>query len=106
MWTLKNIIQYYTSKGSVVYLCFLDASKAVNYWKLFNKLLVRGTPGYIVNLLMYWYTSQEITVKWGNSFSLSFKTANGIRQRGISWVSAAAASRNHHRVLNQIEEYL
>jgi len=35
VWTLKNIIQYYTSRGSPVYLCFLDASKAfdrVNYW--------------------------------------------------------------------------
>lgn len=28
VWTLKNIIEYYTSMGSPVYLCFLDASKA------------------------------------------------------------------------------
>ena len=86
VWTLKNIIQYYTSRSSPVYLCFLDASKAfdrVNYWKLFNKLLVRGTPGYLVSLLIYWYTTQEFTVKWGNSLSLPFKTANGIRQGGI-----------------------
>ena len=86
VWTLKNIIQYYTSRGSPVYLCFLDASKAfdrVNYWKLFNKLLTRGTPGYIVKLLMYWYTTQEFVVKWGASHSLPFKTANGIRQGGI-----------------------
>jgi len=55
----------------------------VNYWKLFNKLLIRGSPGYIVNLLIYWYTTQEFTVKWGNSYSLPFKTANGIRQGGI-----------------------
>ncbi|KAG0712737.1 hypothetical protein GWK47_017775 [Chionoecetes opilio] len=32
---------------------------------------------------MYWYTTQEFTVKWGNSYSLSFSTANGIRQGGI-----------------------
>ena len=86
VWTLKSIIEYYTSRGSPVYLCFLDASKAfdrVNYWKLFNKLLLRGTPGYIVKLLMYWYTTQEFAVKWGASISLPFKTANGIRQGGI-----------------------
>ena len=28
VWTLKNMIQYYTARGSVVYLCLLDASKA------------------------------------------------------------------------------
>ena len=86
VWSLKNIIQYYTSRGSPVYLCFLDASKAfdrVNYWKLFRKLLIRGTPGYIVKLLMYWYTTQEFVVKWGAATSLPFKTANGIRQGGI-----------------------
>ncbi len=46
VWALKNVIQPYTSRGSPVYLCFLDASKAfdrVNYWKLFDKLLVRDT---------------------------------------------------------------
>ncbi len=86
VWTLKNIIHSYTSRGSPVYLCFLDASKAfdrVNYWKLFQKLLIRGTPGYLVKLLAHWYTTQEFTVKWGNSFSLPFRTANGIRQGGI-----------------------
>ena len=84
--TLNNIIQCYTPRGSAVYLCFFDDSKAfdrVNYWKLFNNPLVRRTPGYLVNLLMYWYTTQEFTVKWGNSFSLSFKTANGIQQGRI-----------------------
>ena len=86
VWALKNVIQYYTSRGSPVYLCFLDASKAfdrVNYWKLFDKLLVRGSPGHIVKLLMYWYTTQEFIVKWGAATSLSFKSANGIRQGGI-----------------------
>ena len=55
-------------RGSPIYLCFLDAIKVfdrMNYWKLFNKLLVRGTP---VILLIYWYTIQELTVKLGNSF--------------------------------------
>ena len=87
VWTLRNAIQYYTSRGSPVYLCFLDASKAfdrVNYWKLFNKLIIRGTPGYLVKLLMFWYTTQEFCIKWGNSFSLPFKTANGIRPGGDS----------------------
>lgn len=28
VWSLKNITEYYTSRGSLVSLCFLDASKA------------------------------------------------------------------------------
>ena len=86
VWTLKNITSYYTSRGSPVYLCFLDASKAfdrVNYWKLFSKLLDRGAPSYLVNLLVYWYTSQDFIVRWGSSLSPPFKTGNGIRQGGI-----------------------
>ena len=58
VWTYKDTMHYYTSRDSPVYLCFLDVSRTVdrvNYWKLFNKLLIRGTPGYLVNLLIYWY---------------------------------------------------
>ena len=86
VWTLKNITQYYTSRGSSFYHCFIDASKAfdrVKNWKLFNKVLVRGTPCYLVNLLIYCYTTQKFTVKKGSSFSLPFTMANGIRQGGI-----------------------
>ena len=86
VWTLKSIIGYYTSRGSPVYLCFLDASKAfdrVNYWKLFNKLLLRGAPKHLINLLIFWYTNQNFTVGWGSSMSPPFTTANGIRQGGI-----------------------
>ena len=35
VWTLKNMIQYYTSRGSAVYLCLLDASKAFDSELLF-----------------------------------------------------------------------
>ncbi len=62
MWTIKHLTDYYTSRGSPVYLCFLDASKAfdrVNYWKLFTKLHAREAPAHLVNLLVFWYTEQE-----------------------------------------------
>lgn len=55
-----SMTEYYTSRGSPVYLDFLDASKAsdrVNYWK-FSKL-----SGYNVRLSKYWYTKQEFSVK-------------------------------------------
>ena len=39
---LKNDTNYYTGRGSCVFVCFIDFSKAfdkVNYWKLFSFLL-------------------------------------------------------------------
>ena len=86
IWTLKNMVDYYRSRNSPVYLCFLDASKAfdrVNFWKLFRKLLDRGTPKLLVNILVFWYAHQEFLIKWGNTMSSSFTTGNGIRQGGI-----------------------
>ena len=86
VWTIKHLTDYYTSKGSPVYLCFLDASKAfdrVNYWKLFTKLHARGAPAHLVNLLVFWYTEQEFRVRWGSTLSHSFAAGNGIRQGSI-----------------------
>ena len=37
---LQQIVDYYQSLNSLVYMCYLDASKAfdrLNYWCLFNK---------------------------------------------------------------------
>ncbi len=86
VWTIKYLTDYYTSRGSPVYLCFLDASNAldrVNYWKLFTKLPIRGAPVHLVNLIVFWYTEQEFTVRWGRAMSHSFAASNGIRQGSI-----------------------
>jgi retron-type reverse transcriptase len=85
IFALKQTVSYYTSNGSPVYLCFLDAKKAfdrVNHWTLFKKLLDRGTPKYLVNIMKYWYREQEFVIKWGETMSESFHCNNGIRQGG------------------------
>ena len=86
VFTLKQIIDYYRSNGSPVYLCFLDASKAfdrVNHNLLFDKLRKRNVPHIIVRLLVFWYTSQTFVVRWCNEFSQSFNVSNGVRQGSI-----------------------
>ena len=86
VFALKETVQFYISLGSPVYLCFMDASKAfdkVNHWHLYDKLLKRNVPLFIVRLLCFWFSSQEFMVKWDNMFSTSFKVCNGVRQGGI-----------------------
>ena len=55
----------------------------VNHYKLFNKLLNRGVPGYLVRILVFWYSNQTMCVRWGNMMSKGFKVTNGVRQVGI-----------------------
>ena len=56
IFTLKNVIKYYTRQNTPVFSCFLDASKAfdrVNHWKLFRKLIIRKVPLMIVRMLIF-----------------------------------------------------
>ena len=64
----------------------LDASKAfdrVNFWLLFQKLLSRNVPLFIVRILAMWYTHQKMCIRWGNAISPSFTVSNGVKQGGI-----------------------
>ena len=86
IYVLKESIDRYLEQQSSVYLCFLDASKAfdrVNHFSLFNKLINRGVPGYLVRILVFWYSNQVMCVRWGTTMSKGFKVTNGVRQGGI-----------------------
>lgn len=86
IYILKELLNYYTSVGSPVYLCFVDVRKAfdrVNYLKLFMKLHKRGTPLYLIGILHCWFSTQQFCAKWGNVLSHSFGSSNGLRQGGI-----------------------
>ena len=83
---LKEIVQYYRSQGSSIFVTFLDASKAfdrVNHGILFNCLFECNVPLYILRILHFWYTNQLFCIKWGSTVSECFSTTNGVRQGGI-----------------------
>ena len=84
IYTLKEVIDFYKSQSTSIYVCFMDASKAfdrVNHWLRFKKLIDRGMPLIIVRILMEY--TQKACVRWGSAVSDSFVVTNGVRQGGI-----------------------
>ena len=65
LYLLKEVIDYYKSHNSPMFICFMDASKAfdrVNHWTLFKKLILIGVPLIFIRLIVYWYRSQHVCV--------------------------------------------
>ena len=64
----------------------MDASKAfdrLNHGILFDVLIKRKIPLYIVRIIHHWYTRQRICVRWGTYVTKFFSSSNGVRQGGI-----------------------
>ena len=83
---LKEVINYYRTHNSSVFVCFLDATKAfdrVNHWTLFKKLIDRGIPRYVIRILLFWYRTQTFFVQWGGARSQLFNVKNGVRQGSV-----------------------
>ena len=86
-YAFKEAVLKYRSLNSNVYSCFLDASKAfdrVNHYVLFDKLTQRGVPLYVVRILIFWYITQTMYVRWNNVIASGFGVSNGVRQGGFS----------------------
>ena len=86
IYALSELIEYFKSRSTSVYVAFLDARKAfdkLSHWTLFRKLINRNVPMYLIKVLCYWYQHQLMSVKWGYSFSNVFNATNGVQQGGI-----------------------
>ena len=83
---IKEVIAHYNSRGSNVYACLLDASKAfdrLNHGKLFNLLIERDLPAVVLRFLIDSYTRQLTYVKWNSAKSSSIPMLNGVKQCGV-----------------------
>ena len=79
VYVLKEVIDLHRSHNSPVFISFMDASKAfdrVNHWTF----LQHGIPHILVRLIIFWYRSQSVYVKWGSVISPTFSVLNGVRQ--------------------------
>jgi hypothetical protein len=82
----KEIIQYYNDRGTDVYCCFLDATKAfdrIHFGTLFKLLISRKLPGVILRILFDLYNRQTVQANWQDTKSDAFNVLNGVRQGAI-----------------------
>ena len=86
IYTLKEFIDFYKKRNTTVFVTFLDASKAfdrIDHWLLYEKMIDKQIPLFIIRILVFWYSQQMMRIRWGNSFSDPFKVSNGVKQGGI-----------------------
>ena len=85
-WTLSETVSYFTNRGSPVYLCLLDLTKAfdhIQFSRLFN-LLKDRIPLILLRFIIFTYTHQQCSVMWQASRSSEFIISNGVRQGAIA----------------------
>ena len=83
---VQNVVDYFVSRGSSVYVASIDASKAfdrVNHKVLFQKLISRGAPCCFIGILCNWYSKLFSCVRWNGVLSSPFHVKCGVRQGGI-----------------------
>lgn len=85
--SLKHAVRYYRDRGTPVYACFLDLSKAfdlVSYDILWKKLDEAGLPIELAGIFKYWYHHQVNVVRWANELSDQYQLECGVRQGGLT----------------------
>ena len=87
LFTLKSTVDYFNSRGSDVFVAFLDCTKAfdrISHHGLFLKLMERKVPLCLLLLVIFWHLNMSGKVKWGDAFSEEFPVPLGTKQGGIS----------------------
>ena len=85
-WTLLETVNYFTNRGSSMFVCLLDLSKAFDTIKhdiLFKKLSEKIPPIFL-RVVIFSYLYQKCAVKWGNAMSDTFSVSNGVRQGAVA----------------------
>ena len=86
-WLVTEVVQYYLRHGSHPLVTLLDCSKAFDtcrFITLFTKLLEKGVPAIVVQVMMHIYEDQYAWVSWGSAKSDLFTITNGTRQGSVA----------------------
>ena len=86
MFVVKCIIDYYFSKGSKVYTCFVDFQKAfdsVLHTAILLKLLKLDIHGLFYNVIKSMYLQSTLCVKVNDNITNTFKSLVGVRQGDV-----------------------
>ena len=86
-WTATTVIEHYNQRGSPVYACAMDLSKAfdlVEWVSLFRLLREKGVSLLFLRVLLFIYRNQSCDVKWSTAYSNKFSVTNGVRQGAVS----------------------
>ena len=86
-WLVTEVVQHYLRNGSNPVVTVLDCSKAFDTCKfstLFTKLLEKGVPPIVVQVMMSIYEDQYAWVSWGSAKSDRFPITNGTRQGSVA----------------------
>ena len=86
IYIVKEVLNYFNKQHTTINIAALDISKAfdkVNHFILFNKLLDRAVPVFLVKVLVCWDGKCNAMVRWNNGFSRVFHICADVRQGGI-----------------------
>ena len=82
IYTLQEYIESYKRRNTTVFVTFLNASKAfdrIDHWRLFTKLIDKHVPLFVIKLLVFWYSQQQMNIRWGNTVFSSFHVISGVK---------------------------
>jgi len=81
IYTVRSVVNHYTSHGSTVNMCAVDISKAfdrMNHFGLFTTLMNRLIPVNILETLEDWFSKCYTCVKWQSLTSSLFQITRGV----------------------------
>jgi len=73
IFTLKSTVEYFTNRGSSIYVASRDIRKAfdrVDHYKLYKSLLEAGVAVIIVDVLCNWYSKLRYAARWNSLQSM------------------------------------
>ena len=80
---LRGLIKHFINESKILYVAFIDFTKAFDYIvrdNLWLKLIKFGVRGKILNVIQSMYDSVKSMVKYNNSLSDDFECYLGVRQ--------------------------